>query len=483
MKFPRFSRSPAPVAAPAPAEVSAAAEDRMAAKAVRAALREQQVSSASVSIPSERFRAHGGEWARYYPTRDIMQARRLWNTDSYASEVINNIVSMAAGSGANVMHKSEAWDKAWKAWAWNRSNPNDRPAELFKVAILRLIRDGNILDVKRKAPDDGMPYLRMLNPAYLYGASSLSTGYEGIEIDETGKPLSYRYYPQRSYLGQERPRVYRANEIIHVFKTEWDEPQLMGETWLRKSIRALDELDGLDASMTFSVMRAARTPALYKIPLWMAHAYVRQLDADGNPIDPDDDMAEGGRNQAEADAAKKILERTMGAPGEDGIISDDVDLVSRPFHETMSDPARMLLLQRICRGVGVSVAAALGIFGNGGYLSNRFAVAQDERFYTDCQMLGGRYLERVIEWWQDMMANMSLELMTEPRDYKIDMPVFPMANLQQDVVAMKGLRGEGAVSVQTVARRYGYDPYEEARLMAEWDAMMASVPGESGAEG
>ena len=473
MRFPRFFRGPE---APPAVEVSAAVEDRIATKAARAVLREQQTSR-SVSIPSERFRAHGGEWARYYPTRDIMQARRLWATDSYASEVINNIVSMAAGSGAKGRFKSEAWQMAWDRWAWNRSNPNDRPEELFKVAILRLIRDGNMLDVKSKAPRDGAPYLRMLNPAYLYGASSLSTGYEGIEIDETGKPVSYRYYPQRSYIGQERPRVYRADEIIHVFKTEWDEPQLMGETWLRKSIQALDELDGLDASMTFSVRRAALTPALYKIPLWMAHAYVRQLDADGNLINPEEDVA------ADAEAAKKILERTMGAPGEDGIISDDVDLVSRPFHETMSDPARMLLLQRICRGVGVSVAAALGIFGTGGYLSNRFAVAQDERFYADCQMLGGRYMERVIDWWQDMMGNMSLELMTEPRDYKIEMPVFPMANLQQDVVAMKGLRGEGVVSVQTMARRYGYDPYEEAALMAEWDAMTGPASGDSGNEG
>ena len=350
----------------------------------------------------------------------------------------------------------------------------DRPSDLFQTAILRLIRDGNILDVKRMAPDGGSPYLKMLNPAWLYGASGLGhgVGYSGVRVDDTGKPISYLYRPQRTYVGIERPVEYRADEIIHVFKTEWDEPQLLGETWLRKSLGALDELDAVDAAMVFSVIRAAKTPALYKIPLHYAYAYVRALDEQGNPINPDEDT------DTQVEAAKTILERTMGAPGEDGLIPDDVELVPRPFDATVSDEARLILLERICRGIGISMAAALGKFGTGGYLSNRFAVAQDEKFYSRTQTLGQRYMCEVIDWWQGIMANSALELVVEPRDYKIELPVFPMANLQQDVTAMKGLREMKVVSPQTVSRRYGYDPYEELLEMQEWERLTA-VPEEA----
>ena len=309
----------------------------------------------------------------------------------------------------------------------------------------------------------------------MYGTSQLNGGYAGVQVDDTGLPVSYLYRPQRLYAGNSVPRRYRADEVIHVFKTEWDEGQLMGETWLRKALKALDELDALDADMTFSVRRAAKTPALYKIPLDYAYAYVREVDEDGNPINPDEDADD------RAEAAKSILERTMGAPGEDGLIPDDVDLVPRPFSATVSDPARLILLERVCRAVGISMAAALGKFGTGGYLSNRFAVAQDEKFYARTQQLGDRYLREVLDWWQDMMVNIDLELMHESRAYKVELPVFPMANLQQDVVAMTGLRNMKAVSVQTVARRYGYDPYVELEEMKRWDELtMPANPNEGG---
>ena len=438
--------------------------------ASRFVLRAQTIS-ANVPTPSTRFRTTMGEWARYHPARDILSARRIWATDAYASEVINNIVDFAAGDGAKVIFESKMWQELWDKWSWNRSNPLDRPPELFQTAILRLIRDGNILDVKRMA-SDGSPYLKMLNPAWLYGATGTGMGYSGITVDETGKPVTYLYRPQRAYIGPEKAQIYSASQIIHVFKTEWDEPQLLGETWLRKSLKALDELDSLDAAMTFSVIRAAKTPALYKIPLHYAYAYVRALDDEGNPINPDESVDD------QAEAAKKILERTMASPGEDGLVPDDVDLIPRPFTATVSDPARLTLLERICRGVGISMAAALGKFGTGGYLSNRFAVAQDEKFYSRTQGLGSRYLCEVIDWWQGVMANTDILLVPELRDYKIEVPVFPMANLQQDAMAMKNLREMKVVSPQTVSRRYGYDPYQELREMKEWDALTAPEPAQ-----
>lgn len=438
-------------------------------------LRTGQVAPSGNPVPTNRFRLTSGEWARYTPNRDIMTARRIWATDSYASEVINNIVDFAAGDGAKVIFDDEKWQAKWNSWAWNRSNVLDRPPELFQIAILRLIRDGNMLDAKQVAPD-GMPYLKMLNPGYLYGSPGIGLGYSGITVDATGKPLSYLYRPQRSYVGQERGCQYRADQIIHVFKTEWDEPQLIGETWLRKALKALDELDNLDASMVFSVVRAAKTPALWKIPLHYAFAFVRQVDQEGNPINEDEDADQ------QALASQKILERTMAAPGEDGIVPDDVELVPRPFQATVSDPARLVLLERICRGVGISMAAALGKFGTGGYLSNRFAVAQDEKFYSRAQGLGDRYLREVIDWWQSVMANTDLELTRAPRAYKIELPVFPMANLQQDVMAMKGLREMEVVSPQTVSRRYGYDPYQELAEMQEWKRLTAPAETEESEE-
>ena len=419
------------------------------------------------SFPSRRFRLLTGEWARYTPSRDILTARRIWATDTYASEVINNIVDFAAGSGAKVIFKDPLWQQSWDQWAWNRSNRLDRPAQLFQTGILRLIRDGNILDVKQIAPD-GMPYLNMLNPGWLYGSMGLGTGYSGIRVDDTGAPMSYLYQPHRAYVGRYLPTEYRADQIIHVFKTEWDTNQLVGETWLRKALGALDELDALDASMTFSVIRAAKTPALWKIPLHYAFDFVRALDAEGNPIDEEDETSD-----QQAMAAQKILERTMAAPGEDGLVPDDVELVSRPFQATVSDPARLVLLERVCRGVGISMAAALGKFGTGGYLSNRFAVAQDEKFYGRAQSLGESYLREVIGWWQGVMANTDLILRTAETGYKIELPIFPMANLQQDVMAMKGLRDIKAVSVQYVARRYGLDPMEMLAEMQEWDRLTA----------
>ena len=66
---------------------------------------------------STRFRARRAENARYTPHIDIQEARRIWASDTYASEVVNNIVDFAAGCGARVIFESEKWQMAADRWS------------------------------------------------------------------------------------------------------------------------------------------------------------------------------------------------------------------------------------------------------------------------------------------------------------------------------------------------------------------------------
>ena len=416
----------------------------------------------STTAQRSTYKGRGGEYRRLTPKIDIERARDIYELESYGFEIVENVVDFAMGEhGPKVKFDSEARQMLWKSWAWNAHNPKDRPNDLARLGVLRLIRDGQPLDLKQLMPD-GQPALRMLNPIWLSGNRG-AYGYAGVEIDEAGRPARYHYYPFRLGLIDHRPRTFRADQIIHVFKTEWED-QLLGETWLKRSLVPLEMLDATDVMMVESVQRAARIPLLYKIPIELAYEYVRALDAQGNPINPDETIDQ------QQQAAAKILQRTMlRSPTEEGVITDETSIEKTPFGAVVSDPARMILLQRISRGLGLSVPALLGDHGKGGYLSSRFAVVQDEKFYANVQSYAETYLHAVIEFWMRITTNRDISLLTESEEYTIDMPVFPMANLHQDVQAMQGLNKMG-LSVPTILERYGFDPDREARQQAEWNA-------------
>ena len=415
----------------------------------------------SSGTPGSYYRGRGGEYRRFTPAMDIMRARDLYELESYGAEIINNVVDFAVGEGPVFHWESETIGRMWEAWAWNRSNVWDRPAQLARTGVLRLIRDGQMLDAKRLAVDG--PYIEQLNPAFLQSSRG-PDGYGGVTVDGTGRPLRYLYRPHLQSILNPMPRTYRADEVIHVFRTDWEE-QLVGETWLRRSLVPLWELDDLDRWVVESAKRRARTPNLYKIPTEWAYTYVRPVDESGNPVDPDEspsDMVEAGAN---------LLRRTMlRRPTAEGVIPKEVEVEKQVYGEAKADAERLILLQRVSRGLGLSVPALLGDHGKAAYLSSRFAVVQDEKFYINVQTFARRYLDAVIDWWLQVTLNAHFDLRNESREYRIDMPLFPMANLLQDVNALEKLHKMRAVSTPAVARRYGYDPDRMLEEQMEWDA-------------
>ena len=413
--------------------------------------------------------SRSSELRHFSPQADILAARRLWSRDGYAAQLVGNVIDFVVGTGVSVTFDSERWQEQLDGWAWNRSNPNDRFPALARSCCRSVIRDGNILHlqiINRRGP-----YISILNPGWLREGTMGRYGYAGVETDSDGFPIRYHYQPQ-SGIGSrinQRPAVFPATQILHTFDSEWED-QLVGESWLRRSIDPLNELDQMDALMISSVKRAARTPLVFKIPLEYAYEYVRQIDSQGNPVDEQlsDDPAE--REMEMQEAAIRVLRQTMMAgPLDHSIIPNEVDTQFNPYRSAVEMNARFLLLQRAAEGLGISMAAMLGDHGGGRLYSAKYDVAADEKFFDGIQRIIDSHLRMVIDWWMSMMRNIDPSLIAERYSgYEINLPTFPIPDLRSDVIAMRPLYDAHILSPQTWGERYGFDALKELERWQQW---------------
>ena len=112
-----------------------------------------------------------------------------------------------------------------------------------------------------------------------------------------------------------------------------------------------------------------------------------------------------------------------------------------------------MLIARAARGMGVSPYALTADFGNSGYLTARFAVEADERFYRRVQHLLSRWCESAIDFWAYTNAVMDPDFLSRWQGYQLRTPAFPFVDPVKEAAANKIEIELGTDTPQNVIRR------------------------------
>ena len=155
------------------------------------------------------FGAGGLGRSRWQSTRqDAYQAQLLYESDSYAGELVQNVVKFAIGDGLVMDFDNEFVQPRWDRWPWNVSSLLSRPPEMQSLATTSLIRDGDIFG--RKRPDQAgqaMPVLDILEARYIGGiGSGRGSSQAGVKLDKPGPTGGVPLPASPGFLGRRRCR-------------------------------------------------------------------------------------------------------------------------------------------------------------------------------------------------------------------------------------------------------------------------------------
>ena len=436
------------------------------------------------------FNAGGLGRSRWQSTRqDAYQAQLLYESDSYAGELVQNVVKFAIGDGLVVDFNNEFAQGLWDRWAWNISSRLSRPPEMQSLATTSLIRDGDIFG--RKRPDQGgeaMPVLDILEARYIGGiGSGRGSSQAGVKVDSQGRPVAYLYRPRLGAwdggiagggeLLRDQTEI-PADQVIHAFRLEYAQ-QVRGLSWVRRAIWPLLALRAFDVILE----RAAELAILDRGYWTIAMDLLEDLT---DTVDELDDDEEDGTATADTRAAliKEFLTRTDW---------DNVDKQKRLpegmkwetqqhagiTDSNMIESMRTQLLDRATAGLGVSKQAVTDPSSRT-FPVSRVDLMKDYRFYELVQSYVKPFTEAVIDWWAEEMGKINPSFNGEYDGVSITASPFPYLDMLKDAQGLRALNDLGVVSPQSIIRDRGHRPEDVQAEILEWNKWRAEVIQETG---
>ena len=428
--------------------------------------------------------------SRWQSTRqDAYQAQLLYESDSYASELVQNAVKFAIGGGLVMNYDNEYVQPRWDRWSWNISSRLSRPPEMQALATTSLIRDGDILGHTR--PDQGgvaPPVLDILEARYIGGiGSGQRSSQAGVKLDSQGRPVAYLYRPGLGSwdggvaggadLLRDQTEI-PADQVIHAFRLEYAH-QVRGLSWIRRAIWPLLALRAFDVILE----RAAELAILDRGYWTIAMDLLEDLT---DTVDELDDDEEDGTATADTRAAliKEFLTRTDW---------DNVDKQKRlpdgmEWHEqksagitdsNMIESWRTQLIDRAVSGMGVSKQAVTDPASRT-FPITRVDLMKDYRFYQLVQSYVIPWTEAVVDWWAEEMGKIDPAFAAEYGGVTITPPPFPYLDMLKDAQGLRALNDLGVISPQSIIRDRGHRPEDVQAEIMEWNKWRAEVIEETG---
>ena len=402
----------------------------------------------------------------------VWQAQRMYESEGYTFELVNEIADFAVGTGRLVDFGDEELNEDFYAWKWNPLNPMDTPIQLGKLMAIWLLRDGDIF-LEKVAPA-GFSRVRLISLDARFFWSN-GGGYQaqesmGVRVNDRLEPLAYIYNPSGRYWDQIQPNDYReipAPTMIHAFQTEYA-GQTRGFPWIRRALPWLCVLEDFDNLAQRAMRRMVLNPGYWQYPM----EYVLQ-DAETDAFDPDD-ADEMALIRA---AFKRVMEETRW---------EDVDVEPRlpvgiewkgkqhtGLPENVVKQIRGLLVERIARSVRLSPLALSAREEGAGFLIGRIATQGDQRFYQDVQEYVRSPLMAVVDYWLGWALNRSPLWQTRYKGgYRVAFPAMPYADPLKDAAAQGELIDRNVLSPQQAIRDSGRDPERVQREILEWREKM-----------
>lgn len=418
--------------------------------------------------------------------QDAYQAQLLYESDSYAGELVQNVVKFAIGDGLVVDFNNELVQAFWNRWPWNISSRLSRPPEMQALATTSLVRDGDIFG--RLRPDAGgeaSPVLDILEARYIGGiGNGRGSSQAGVKLDSQGRPVAYLYRPRLgawegggAELLQGQTEI-PADEVIHAFRLEYAQ-QVRGLSWIRRAIWPLLALRAFDVILE----RAAELAILDRGYWTIAMDLLEDMT---DTVDELDAEEEAGTATADTRAAliKEFLTRTEW---------DNVDKQKRlpegmkweaQQHAGITD-SRMIelmrtqLKERATAGMGVSQQAVTDPASRTFPIS-RVDLMKDYRFYNRVQSYVIPFTEAVVDWWAEEMSRINDAFAAEYDGVTISAAPFPYLDLLKDAQGLRALNDLGVVSPQSIIRDRGRRPEDVQAEIMEWNKWRASVIEETG---
>ena len=431
------------------------------------------------------FGAGGLGRSRWQSTRqDAYQAQLLYESDSYAGELVQNVVKFAIGEGLVVNFNNELVQAFWDRWPWNISSRLSRPPEMQALATTSLVRDGDIFG--RMRPDAGgeaSPVLDILEPRYIGGIGGGGGGSSqaGVKLDTQGRPVAYLYRPRLGSWdggggGAELLRDQTelpVDQVIHAFRLEYAQ-QVRGLSWIRRAIWPLLALRAFDVILE----RAAELAILDRGYWTIAMDLLEDMT---DTVDELDEEEEAGTATADTRAAliKEFLTRTDW---------DNVDKQKRLpegmkweaqqstgiTDSRMVEAWRTQLLDRATAGLGVSKQAVTDPSSRT-FPITRVDLMKDYKFYNLVQSYVIPFTQAVVDWWAEEMSRINHAFADEYDGVSIIAAPFPYLDMLKDAQGLRALNDLGVVSPQSIIRARGRRPEDVQAEIMEWNEWRASV--------
>ena len=428
--------------------------------------------------------------SRWQSTRqDAYQAQLLYESDSYAGELVQNVVKFAIGGGLVVDFNNELVQALWDRWPWNISSRLSRPPEMQSLAVTSLIRDGDIFG--RKRPDEGgeaPPVLDILEARYIGGiGTGRGSSQAGVKLDTEGRPVAYLYRPRLGSwdggvaggadLLRDQTEI-PADQVIHAFRLEYGQ-QVRGLSWIRRAIWPLLALRAFDV-----ILERAAELAILDRGYWTIAMDLLE-DMTDTVADLDDDEADGTATaDTRATLIKEFLTRTDW---------DNVDKQKRlpegmkweAQQSTGITDSRMVegwraqLLDRATAGLGVSQQAITDPSSRT-FPVSRVDLMKDYRFYELVQSYVIPWTEAVIDWWAEQMSDSNPAFAAEYDGASIAASPFPYLDMLKDAQGLRALNELGVVSPQSIIRDRGRRPEDVQAEILEWNEWRAEVIDKTG---
>lgn len=413
--------------------------------------------------------------ARY----DIYNSQILYESDGYGSQAIQNIVDFAVGDGLVVNCGNDYVDAALSEWRWNLTAPLADRVEMESLAMLSLLRDGDIISRWREGDGEAFDFVE---PRFIWSTSQADRYQAGVKVDAQGRPEAYIYNPTSAMgSGAVAPVGYEeipAEEITHVFRLEYA-GQARGLSWIRKAVWPLYMLRHFD-----DVIDRAAELAVTAGGFWTIAEHI--LD-DLTELAEDTDPAEGDEvteRNAKAELIQMMLQQTdWNDPTKQHRFLEGVTWNTRPVagisDYQMIEGVRMQILDRVGASIGVSRQALTDPQARNIPVS-RIDLMKDFRFYRRCQRYLMAFEVEILDRWAERRAERDPRFRQAYEGFEIRSGPFPYLDILRDAQALKILTQLGLVSPQSIIRDRGQDPGVVKAEVEEWATWQSDLEDQTG---
>ena len=465
-RFNPFGRQPEPVAPPpaAPPPV------QRAPARVPLAQRNLQALSGSPQFPMTAGYGFYTRYSHHWSINELMH--RIYESDSFASAILKNIVNFTVGVGAEVDWGDDYSQAMWDGWQWSTLSPHSRNDELQRSAMTSMVLTGDVM--KEHVERDMGMRLYDVNPAFVrsYGqipgewVPGASKWQDGVIVGDDLAPVAYLYQPLfRGYQSLEpaQPRVILAEDMVHVFDNTDDALMARGRSWMRRALRPLEALAAFDAFMLAAGEISVSSHGYWTIdPKFL--------------VDIDDDSI---RNDPVTQAAATAVDELLATSSLENINSVQMVIEGLKWEEQKTsgitegavvEAIHGMLGLRVARAVELSPFAVMLDYGkNTGFMAGRAIAESDQRFYEKSQRYLCYFLEEVCDRWADNMMRTDRRFASTWQGwYEIHCPGRPYLDPAKDAKYWQTMIETGAASRAAAMRGQGLNPRKmKAEIYAE----------------